>query len=33
VLLEIGNGLRDVPRKHATVYTVIRLPLQSASSR
>jgi hypothetical protein len=31
VLLEIGNGLRDVPRKHETVYTVIRSALQSAS--
>ena len=30
VFLEIGNGLRDVPRKHATVYTVIRLSLQSS---
>jgi hypothetical protein len=31
VFLEIGNGLWDVPRKHATVYTVIRSALQSAS--
>ena len=29
VFLEIGNGLRNVPRKHETVYTVIRLSLQS----
>ena len=31
VFLEIGNGLRDVPRKHETVYTVIRRSLQLAS--
>ena len=31
VFLKVGNRLRDVPRKHATVYTVIRLSLQSAS--
>ena len=31
VLLEIGNGLRNVPGKHETVYTVIRVFLQSAS--